>query len=191
MSHAQKRTKSPAGNRFANRVANRLLFGLARLRARLWQPFVKHMGTAVYLMRDCYITSPQGISVGNYVCINRHTLLGGQGSLTIGNYVNIGPNCNLITANHRFDQPDKPMAFQGITTGPIVIEDDVWLGVNVTVLPNVRIGRGAVVGASAVVTKDVPPYAIVAGVPARVLRYRFDEVTRNRARQLDLSQFTF
>lgn len=174
-----------------NKLGNQILFSNARIRALLWKSFFKRMGRAVYLMRDCYISSPSGISLGNYVCINRHANLGGQGQLTIGNYVNIGPNCSLITANHRFDSPDKPMAWQGITQGPVTIGDDVWLGVNVTVLPNVQIGRGAIVGANAVVTKDVPSYAIVAGVPAKILRFRFDEATRARAEQVDLSQFTF
>lgn len=181
----------PYPRSLVNQLANRAFFGLARLRALFWKPFVKQMGAATYLMRDCYITSPQNISIGNYVCINRHASLGGQGNLTIGNYVNIGPNCSLITAQHRFDRPDKPMAFQGITRGPIVIEDDVWLGVNVTVLPNVRIGRGAIVGANAVVTRDVPPYAIVTGVPAKLMRYRFDEVTIAQAVKVDLKTFTF
>lgn len=176
---------------FLSKIANRIFFGLARLRALFWKLFFRQLGHHVYFMRDCYITSPQGISVGNYVCINRRASLGGQGQLTIGSYVNIGPNCSLITAHHRFDRPDKPMAWQGITLGPITIEDDVWLGVNVTVLPNVQIGRGAIVGANAVVTKDVPSYAIVAGVPAKILRFRFDEATRARAEQVDLSQFTF
>lgn len=178
-------------NKPVNHLANSIFFGLAHWRALLWKPFLKHMGTAVYLMRDCYITSPAGISIGDYVCVNRRASLGGQGGLTIGNFVNIGPNCSLITAQHGFDRPDKPMAWQGITHGPITIEDDVWLGVNVSVLPNVRIERGAIVGANAVVTKNVPAYAIVVGVPAKLLRYRFDEATRQRAKQIDLSRFTF
>lgn len=174
-----------------NWLANQVFFALARLRALGWKLFFRKIGQGVYIMRGCYITCPQGISLGNYVCINRHANLGGQGDLRIGSYVNIGPNCSLITAHHRFDQADKPMAWQGITTGSITIEDDVWLGVNVTVLPKVRIGRGAIVGANAVVTKDVPPYAIVAGVPAKLLRYRFDQATRHKAQLVNLSKFTF
>lgn len=160
---------------------NRFIFAVARLRAACWRLAMKHVGRPVYIMRDCHLLSPEGISIGNYVCINHGTTLGGHGSLTIGNYVNIGPNVSLLTANHRFDAFDRPMAQQGVVPAPVIIEDDVWLGANVVVLPGNRIGRGAIIGANAVVTHNVEPFAIVGGVPARLLKYRFDEATRQKA----------
>ncbi len=98
-----------------------------------------------------------------------------MGSLKIGNFVMIGPNCNIITANHGFADHAQPMMFQDAVPEPVKIEDDVWLGSNVVILPNVTVGRGAIIGANSVVTRDVPAFAIVGGVPTKVIRYRFPE----------------
>lgn len=145
----------------------------------------KNMGYPVYFMRGSRVLSPKNVSIGHHVVVGRGTLLSGQGSLTIGNYVNIGPNVAIHTTNHRFADYDRPMALQGATIPrPVVIEDDVWLGVNAVVLPGNRIGRGAIVGANAVVTHDVEPFAIVGGVPARLIRYRFDADVRQKAAQV-------
>lgn len=165
-------------------IYNFVTFAVARLRAVFWRFFTKRIGKEVYIMHSCQLTSPAGIEIGNYVCINHYSHLGGQGGLIIGNYVNLGPNTCLITANHSFDRFDVPMAWQGITTKPIHIDDDVWLGANVVVLPGVHIGRGAIVGANAVVTKNVEPFAIVGGVPAKLIRYRFEETERAQAAQV-------
>lgn len=89
----------------------------------------------------------------------------------------MGPDVLIISRhqNHRFDDLSRPMRLQGYAeSAPVVIEDDVWLGARVIVLPGIRIGRGAVVGAGAIVTKDVPPYAVCVGNPARIVRYRND-----------------
>jgi acetyltransferase-like isoleucine patch superfamily enzyme len=76
----------------------------------------------------------------------------------------------LIAVNHVFDDPDRPFIDQGITAEGIYVEDDAWLGSNAVITDGVRIGKGAVVAAGAVVTKDVPPHTVVGGVPARVIR---------------------
>lgn len=170
---------------------NALVFARARTRAVLWRRIAGGIGARTYIMRGCLLLSPAGITVGAYVCVNHDTTLDGSGGLAIGSYVNIGPNCSILSSHHRFDLPWKPMAFQGITRAPVVIEDDVWIGANVVVLPGVRVGRGAIVGANAVVTDNVEPYAIVGGTPARLLRYRFDAVTREKAAAVDLNVFTF
>lgn len=86
--------------------------------------------------------------------------------IIMDNGVFIGPKCNLITINHDVD-PDNRSATYG---RPIVIEDKVWIGINSTILPGVRIGYGAIVGAQSVVTHDVPPMTIVAGNPARIIK---------------------
>ena len=90
----------------------------------------------------------------------------GRPAITVGNGVFIGPKVNLITINHDAD-PENRSATYG---RPIVIEDKVWIGINSTILPGVRIGYGAIVGANSVVTKDVPPMTIVAGNPARIVK---------------------
>jgi len=76
----------------------------------------------------------------------------------------------LLAVNHVFDDPSRPMVDQGIVAAGITVEDDVWIGAGAVITDGVRIGRGAVVAAGAVVTSDVPPYTVVGGVPARVLK---------------------
>ena len=84
----------------------------------------------------------------------------------------MGPRVNLLAENHNFDLADVPIKSQGVTRQPIVIEDDCWLGAGSAVLAGVTVGHDSVVAAGAVVTRDVPPYSVVGGVPARVLRTR-------------------
>ncbi len=91
----------------------------------------------------------------------------------IGANVQIAPHCAFSPYQHNMTDLSRPIQDQGISSkGPIVVEDDAWLGLGVKVMDGVTIGRGAVVGAGAVVTKDIPPYAIAVGIPARVIRYR-------------------
>lgn len=95
------------------------------------------------------------------------------GSVEIAKNVMMGPHCTFYSRNHAFDRCDIPMCEQGyLPEAPIVIEDAVWIGGHVIVLPGVHIGHGAIIGAGAVVTKDVPDYAIVGGNPARIIRFR-------------------
>lgn len=94
-------------------------------------------------------------------------------NIIIGANCMIAHRCAFMPYRHDFTGSDRPMREQPLTSrGDIIIEDDVWLGVNVSVMDGVTIGRGAIVGAGAVVTKDIPPYAIAGGVPAQVIRYR-------------------
>ena len=87
----------------------------------------------------------------------------------------MGTDVNIITRNHRFDRTDIPMMEQGFEEErPVYIGNDVWIGDRVLILPGVHIGDGSIIAAGAVVTKDVPPYSIVAGVPARKIRDRFE-----------------
>lgn len=106
--------------------------------------------------------------------INKDVFLGSNPcGLTIGNYVQIAPYVWIMNAIHEYESLDKPMYEQkGYKTGRIIIKDDVWIGLRAIIMPGVTIGTGAVIGAGAVVTKDVPPYAVVGGVPAKVIKYR-------------------
>jgi maltose O-acetyltransferase len=91
----------------------------------------------------------------------------------IGCFVMMGPEVVILNQNHCFDRLDIAMIFQGATNNEsVVIEDDVWIGRRTLILPGVRIGKGAIVGAGSVVTKDVLPYAIVGGNPAKVIKMR-------------------
>ncbi|MBF0386283.1 MAG: acyltransferase [Candidatus Omnitrophica bacterium] len=112
--------------------------------------------------------------IGDHVSINSNVLIiaDGGGRITIGDNVLIGPLTVLRAANHCIASADQLIREQGHEPGVITIENDVWLGAGVTVVPGVTIGRSAVIGAGSVVTRDVPPYAIAVGVPARVIKMR-------------------
>lgn len=111
-----------------------------------------------------------GIRVGQDSLISEYTLIRGQGGVTIGDRVYTSPFVQIVAVNHVFDDAERPFVEQGITAEGIAIEDDVWIGSGAIVCDGVRIGKGAVVSAGAVVTHDVPPHTVVAGVPARVIR---------------------
>lgn len=109
------------------------------------------------------------LTIGNHSVINRNCRLDARGSLKIGANVSISPECYIITSSH---DPHSSCFGGAIKPTAVAIEDYAWLGVRAIVLPGVTIGRGAIVGAGAVVTRDVPDMAIVAGNPARVIGMR-------------------
>jgi len=125
---------------------------------------------------DCSLYADGGgeICIGERVALNDDVCLNAaiSGQIHIGDNVLIGPRVLMRTTNHAFFCVDVPIRLQGHLPGAIKIEDDVWIGGNVTILGGTNIGKGAVVAAGAVVTGDVPPYAIVGGVPARHLKWR-------------------
>ena len=113
------------------------------------------------------------VSIGEYSQINPFTVIYGGSGVIIGNNVMIAPHCVLAAGNHDYKQLDKPMRQAGnLSSGPIIIGDGVWIGANCTITDGVSIGHDALVGANSVVTKDIEPYDIVAGVPARVIGNR-------------------
>lgn len=116
------------------------------------------------------------ISIGDDVFIGRNCCFQSEhGTISIGNHVMFGPGVNIHGGNHDFSVTGKPMKAatkQPGQDGEVRIGNDVWIAANAIILAGVTVGDGAVVGAGAVVTKDVPPMAIVAGVPAKVLKYR-------------------
>lgn len=118
-------------------------------------------------------TYEQPVVIGAFCQLNPFTVIYGGSGVTIGDNVMIAPHCMIAAGDHDFRQIDKPIRFAGhLSRGPIVIEDNVWIGANCTITDGVRIGRDAVVGAGSVVTRDVAPFDIVAGVPARVIGNR-------------------
>lgn len=115
---------------------------------------------------------PEGVSVGRNVTINEQVFLDGFGGLEIGDHCRIAHGCSFLSEDHVFDDPGTPIWQQGKRPGRIVLESDVWLGCGVRVLRGVRIGRGCVVGANSVVTRDLPPLSIAVGIPAKVVGQR-------------------
>jgi acetyltransferase-like isoleucine patch superfamily enzyme len=111
-----------------------------------------------------------GIKIGRDSLVGEFSIIRGQGGVTIGDRVYTSPFTQLLAVNHIIDDPNRPFIEQGITADGIVIEDDVWLGAGAVITDGVRVGKGAVVAAGAVVTQDVPPHTIVAGVPAKVIK---------------------
>ena len=109
-----------------------------------------------------------GLTIGDNSNVGPYCYLGCSGSIEIGNHVLMGPRVTMSAENHNFDRRDLLISQQGVTRERITIEDDCWLGSGSIIVAGVHIGRGAIVAAGAVVTKDVPAYAIVAGVPARL-----------------------
>ena len=112
------------------------------------------------------------LRLGENAFIGRNTYIGLYQPITIGSNAMIGAYCYLISANHRYERRDAPIREQGYTGAPIFIEEDVWLGTHVVVLPGVTIGKGAIIAAGSIVNKNVPAYEIWGGVPAVFLKSR-------------------
>lgn len=119
----------------------------------------------------------QSLRMGPYGYIGPGAVV--PAGVEMGKYVMIGPEFLITGDDHRFDIPGVAIIFSGRPTPTnCILEDDVWIGARVTILKGVRVGRGAVIATGAVVTRDVPPYMIVGGVPARPIRPRFDEAAQ-------------
>lgn len=125
------------------------------------------IGEGSFIMKRNYFINANLITIGQHSHINTQCIIDGRGGLTIGSSVSISHRVNIMTGSHDY----RSKNFQGIFK-PIVIEDYAWIGVGATILQGVTIGRGAVVCAGAVVSKDVPPYTVVAGIPAHPIGSR-------------------
>ncbi|MDX2216550.1 MAG: acyltransferase [Oculatellaceae cyanobacterium bins.114] len=124
-------------------------------------------GVGIKVSREnCVIEIGDRTSIGPYVVIH------GPGNIKIGQDCLIAAHTGIYASNHQFADPDRKIRDQGLSRKGIVIEDDCWLGHKVSVLDGVTIGKGSVIGAGAVVTKDIPPYSIAVGVPAKVIGQR-------------------
>jgi acetyltransferase-like isoleucine patch superfamily enzyme len=113
-----------------------------------------------------------GLKIGDNTGIGAYSYVGAAGGIVIGNFVSVGQRVNLHAEDHQFRNADLLIAQQGVTRQGIVIEDDCWIGSGSIILDGVTLHKGAVIGAGSVVTKSVDPYAVVAGVPARVISHR-------------------
>lgn len=132
------------------------------------------LGDHVFVKRGaCVFAKSARLQVGSHVAIGaRATLLATHAELLIGDYSRLAGDVFVSTANHRFEDPTRPIIQQGFRYQPVVIGRDVWIGQRAIVLPGVHLGDGCIVAAGAVVTRDVPALAVVAGVPARVIKAR-------------------
>ncbi|WP_215226563.1 acyltransferase [Echinicola shivajiensis] len=117
-----------------------------------------------------------GLKVGDNSSIGPYAYIGCSGYIEIGNNVMVSPRVSIYSENHNFADTNQPMIDQGVTRSYAIIEDDCWIASNSIILAGVTVGRGSVVAAGSVVTKDVPPYSVVGGNPARVIKSRLKSI---------------
>ena len=158
---------------------------------RLLAPLYQHRGRDSKIYRSVRMDTPpyrrfslgQKSVVESYSCINNavgdvvigdHTRIGLHntiiGPVTIGSHVNLAQGITVTALNHNFEAPERRIDEQGVSTQQVTIGDDIWIGANAVVLPGVTVGNHCVIAAGAVVTKDVPPHSLVAGVPAKIIK---------------------
>jgi len=114
----------------------------------------------------------EGITIGNNVGIAQNCFIQVRGHVKIGNNVILGPGVSIFSENHNFSDPTKYINEQGEIRKGIIIEDGVWIASGTTILDGVTIGNNSIIAAGSVVNKDVPPFAIVGGIPAKIIKYR-------------------
>lgn len=147
------------------------------LRRFLVRFIAEDCGLAIIVKQKAYIGKGAGLRIGDRSQLGHRCRIGNQ--VRIGNDVVMGPDVVIMTSSHAFEEPDVPINQQGeLPIRLVSIGNDVWIGTRVIILPGVTIGDHAVIGAGAVVSDDVPPFAIVGGVPARIIRYRGDKGIR-------------
>ena len=187
----QKFKDSPKLKKFVDWLIMNQVETRPRWYVRMMASLYQHRGRHSVIHRSVRLDTPpyRKFRLGDYsviesfACINNavgdviigdHTRVGLHntiiGPITIGSHVNLAQGITVTALNHNFSDSEKRIDEQGVSTTPVVIEDDVWIGANAVVLPGVRIGNHSVIAAGAVVTKDVPPHSIVAGVPAKVIK---------------------
>ena len=146
------------------RLSPRPLFGFRRFLLRL---FGARVGEGVNIYGSATIYMPWHFEIGDWSSVGEHAYIYNLGPITVGKRVTISQRTHLCAGTHDYRQPDMPLI-----KPPIVVEDDAWICADAFVGPNVRIGQGAIVGARAVAVKDVEPWTIVAGNPARMVKMR-------------------
>lgn len=155
-------------------VKNRKKSGKKGLLIRyvLIKSLAKSCGDNVSIFEDVFIFSPENMEIGNNVSIQPMCYLEGQGGISIGNDVSIAHSTSILSTTHNTESLDIPIKDQGVTEKKVTIHDNVWIGCKVTVLCGNEINSGSVIGANSVVTKDIEPNCICAGVPAKKIRSR-------------------
>jgi len=144
------------------------------VRAFICRRIFKYAGKNIRVEKGAFFGDGAQIEIGNNSGIGINCQV--CGPVKIGDNVMMGPDVIVLTSRHKFDRLDVPIIKQGYhPPEPVVIGDGAWIGTRVIILPGVKIGKEAIIGAGAIVTKDVPEYAIVGGNPAKVVRHRDDQ----------------
>jgi maltose O-acetyltransferase len=134
--------------------------------------FFKNTNGFQWIQTNVTIVNAYGIQLGFNVGINTGTYINGIGGVKIGNYVNIGNNVTLSSGIHTTEGREIEIYRRPTIPSEIIIEDDVWLGAGVVIMPGVKIGKGSVIGANAVVIRDTEEYSINVGAPSKIIGYR-------------------
>ena len=187
----EKFNRNPKWKKFLDWVIMNQVETRPRWFIRLLAPLYQHRGKHSVIHCSARMDTPpyRKFSLGDYsviesfACINNavgdvmignHTRVGLHntiiGPVIIGNHVNLAQGITVTALNHNFDDSNKRIDEQGVSTSAVIIEDDIWIGANAVILPGVTIGHHSVVAAGSVVTKDVPPHSLVAGVPAKIIK---------------------
>ena len=187
----EKFNRNPKWKKFLDWVIMNQVETRPRWFIRLLAPLYQHRGRHSVIHHSARMDTPpyRKFSLGDYsviesfACINNavgdvmigdHTRIGLHntiiGPVIIGSHVNLAQGITITALNHNFENSKKRIDEQGVSTSAVVIEDDIWIGANAVVLSGVTIGHHSVVAAGAVVTKDVPPHSLVAGVPAKIIK---------------------
>jgi len=161
---------------FLHGMRNRLNYVYYNLKEIYYRRLCLHVGKKLVMYGGTRIINPENLFIGDNVAINNDVWINAVGGVYIGNNVLIGPKVIIHSANHIYDDPNVLIRNQGHETKRVIIKDDVWICAGAIILPGVTIGQGAVVAAGAVVTKDVKPYSVVAGVPARTIKNRGEKL---------------
>ena len=148
--------------------------GLA-VRYALLKTLCRKCGDNVSIDTGVFLFNVKDFSVGNNVSINPMCYLDAYGGIDIGNDVSIAHGVTIMSTTHNYSNLDIPIKEQGVNAKHVIIEDNVWIGAKATILLGVHIGTGSIIGANAVVTKDVMKNEIVAGVPAKLIKKRYSE----------------
>lgn len=145
---------------------------IREIRYLIYKKRLKSCGKNVTICSGTRIQIAKNISIGNNVRIGEKSRFSALGGITIGNNVSLGPEVLIWSSNHNYYSPETLPFDYNSKLKPVTIEDNVWIGARVCIAPGVTIGEGAVIAMGSVVTKDVPPCAVVGGNPAAVLKYR-------------------
>jgi acetyltransferase-like isoleucine patch superfamily enzyme len=133
------------------------------------------LGDRVMIRRDVIIGGEGLVKIGDNSCINEGAIIAATNSVTIGKNCMIAPRVYILDVDHEYSSKEVPICKQGYKSSPVTIEDDVWIGTQSVITRGITIGTGAIIGANSVVTKNVPPYWIVAGAPAKPIKHRFNQ----------------
>jgi acetyltransferase-like isoleucine patch superfamily enzyme len=140
---------------------------------RIFFPEKVEIGDDVYIGHNTILKGyfDQRLIIGSGAWIGPQCFIYAAGGITIGQNVGIGPGVTILTSAHKDPQDDGPILHQPIAFAPVILEDGCDIGARTTILKGVRIGKAAQIGAGAVVTRDIPDFAVAAGVPAKVIRF--------------------